>query len=139
MPVGGRRPVVRGVVTRGPSGAHRDTDHGVIDGGLTVAVLAAIGSRAAGAPVKREGGGNIAFTLAGVPVVGDIMSQLLPRSLVAKSLRQSVSNQAIVTDAAIDRYWQLARYPGNRGATRKRFGTARSSFLVARGCAHEAP
>ncbi|GAB5352583.1 alpha/beta fold hydrolase [Qipengyuania sp. 483] len=83
---------------------------------------------AAGAPVKREGGGNVAFTLAGVPVVGDIMSQLLPRSLVAKSLRQSVSNQAIVTDAAIDRYWELARYPGNRGATRKRFGTPRSSF-----------
>ena len=83
---------------------------------------------AAGAPVKREGGGNIAFTLAGRPVVGDIMSQLLPRSLVEKSLSQSVSNQAVVTEEAVDRYWELARYPGNRGATRKRFGSTRSTF-----------
>ncbi|MBX7532227.1 alpha/beta hydrolase [Qipengyuania sp. 1XM1-15A] len=83
---------------------------------------------AAGAPIRREGGGNIAFTLAGWPVVGDIMSQLLPRSLVEKSLSQSVSNQDIVTDEAVDRYWEMARYPGNRSATRKRFSTPRSSF-----------
>ncbi len=83
---------------------------------------------AGGAPVKREGGGNIAFTLAGWPVVGDIMSQLLPRSLVEKSLSQSVSNQDVVTSEAVDRYWELARYPGNRSATRKRFSTAREAF-----------
>ena len=83
---------------------------------------------ASGAPVKREGGGNLAFTLAGMPVVGDALSQLLPRSLVAKSLSQSVSNQEVVTDEAIDRYWELARYPGNRGATRKRFSAPRTAF-----------
>ncbi|MBX7541067.1 alpha/beta fold hydrolase [Qipengyuania sphaerica] len=83
---------------------------------------------ASGAPVKREGGGNLAFTLAGMPVVGDILSQLLPRSLVAKSLSQSVSNQDVVTDEAIDRYWELARYPGNRSATRKRFSTPRVAY-----------
>lgn len=83
---------------------------------------------AAGAPVTREGGGNIAFKLAGMPVIGNIMSQLLPRSLVEKSLSQSVSNQDVVTDKAVDRYWELARYPGNRDATRKRFGSARSTF-----------
>ena len=83
---------------------------------------------ASGAPVRREGGGNIAFTLAGWPIVGDLMSQLLPRSLVEKSLSQSVSNQDVVTDEAIDRYWELARYPGNRSATRKRFSTPRTAF-----------
>ena len=83
---------------------------------------------AGGAPVKRECGGNIAFTIAGWPVIGDIMSQLLPRSLVAKSLSQSVSNQAVVTDEAIDRYWEMARYPGNRAATRIRFSTPRTAF-----------
>lgn len=83
---------------------------------------------ASGAPVKREGGGNIAFTLAAWPVIGHIMSQLLPRSLVEKSLSQSVSNQDIVTDEAVDRYWELARYPGNRGATRKRFATSRAAY-----------
>lgn len=83
---------------------------------------------AGGAPIQREGGGNLAFTLARTPVVGHLMSQVLPRALVARSLSQSVSNQKIVTDAAIDRYWEMARYPGNRDATRKRFSTPRESF-----------
>lgn len=83
---------------------------------------------AGGAPIEREGDGNIAFRLAAMPVVGDVMSQLLPRSLVAKSLSQSVSNQAVVTSQTVDRYWELARYPGNRNATRQRFSTPRRSF-----------
>ena len=83
---------------------------------------------AGGAPIKREGRGNLAFSLATKPVIGDLMSQLLPRSLVEKSLSQSVSNQAIVTDEAVDRYWEMARYPGTRAATRKRFSAPRRSF-----------
>ena len=85
---------------------------------------------AGGAPIQREGGGNLAFTIAALPVAGDIMSQLLPRSLIERSLSQSVSNQAVVTDAAVDRYWEMARYPGNRAATRKRFSTPRKAFAV---------
>lgn len=76
---------------------------------------------AGGAPVKREGGGNLAFTVLRIPVIGLLASQMMQRSLVERSLRQSVANQAIVTPAAIDRYWELARYPGNRDATRERF------------------
>ncbi len=83
---------------------------------------------AGGAPIKREGGGNLAFTLAAMPGVGDVMSQLLPRSLVERSLSQSVSNQAIVTPEAVDRYWEMARYPGNRNATRIRFSAPRKAF-----------
>ncbi|MEX0341866.1 MAG: alpha/beta fold hydrolase [Erythrobacter sp.] len=83
---------------------------------------------AAGAPIEREGGGNLAFTLAGMPVVGDALSELLPRSLVARSLSQSVSNQEIVSPEAVDRYWELARYPGNRTATRQRFSAGRKNF-----------
>ena len=85
---------------------------------------------AGGAPINREGGGNLAFSLATKPIIGDLMSQLLPRSLVEKSLSQSVSNQAVVTDEAVDRYWEMARYPGTRAATRKRFSTPRRSFPV---------
>ena len=85
---------------------------------------------ASGAPIEREGSGNLAFKLATMPVVGNGLSQMLPRSLVAKSLSQSVSNQAVVTDAAIDRYWEMARYPGNRAATRKRFSTPREGFTA---------
>ena len=85
---------------------------------------------AGGAPVKREGGGNLAFSLAGKPIVGDILSQLLPRSIVEKSFRQSVSNQDVVTPEAVSRYWELARYPGNRRATRIRFSTPRTAFTA---------
>ena len=86
---------------------------------------------AAGAPVERDGGGNLAFQLAAMPGVGNVMSQLLPRSLVERSLSQSVSNQAVVTPGTVDRYWELARYPGNRNATRQRFATPRRNFDAA--------
>ncbi|MXP09033.1 alpha/beta fold hydrolase [Pseudoblastomonas halimionae] len=85
---------------------------------------------AAGAPIEREGGGNLAFTLARLPGLGAVLSQMLPRSLVEKSLSQSVSNQAVVTPEAVDRYWELTRYPGNRDATRARFSTERRAFTA---------
>lgn len=83
---------------------------------------------AGGANIQREGSGNLAFTLARTPGVGAAMSQLLPRSLVERSLSQSVSNKTVVTDEAIDRYWELARYPGNRKATRTRFSQPFRAF-----------
>ena len=86
---------------------------------------------AGGAPVKREGGGNLAFTVLRMPVIGPIASQMMQRPLVERSLRQSVANQAIVTPAAIDRYWELARLPGNRQATRERFALPWTQFAGA--------
>lgn len=85
---------------------------------------------AGGAPVKREGGGNLAFTVLRLPVIGPLASQLAHRSLVERSLRQSVTNQAVVTDAAIDRYWELARLPENRVATRERFSQPWTQFTA---------
>lgn len=85
---------------------------------------------ASGAPVKRpEGsGGNIGFTIAAMPGVNRIMEHITPRSLVEKSFQQSVSNQEVATPEAIDRYWELLRYPGNRRATIARFNTARVTY-----------
>lgn len=85
---------------------------------------------AGGAPVRREGGGNLAFTVLRMPVIGPLASQMMQRSLVGHSLRQSVANQAIVTPAAVDRYWELARYPGNREATRERFALPWTQFTA---------
>ncbi len=85
---------------------------------------------AGGAPIKREGGGNLAFTLARTPVIGSVMSQLLPRSIIEKSLKQSVSVQSIVTPQMVDRYWEMARYPGNRDATRARFSMPYRTFTA---------
>ncbi len=87
---------------------------------------------ASGAPVKRDGdGGNIGFTIARIPVVNNLMTWITPRSIIERSLSQSVSNQAIVTPQAVDRYWELLRYPGNRAATLARFGQPRKSFSEA--------
>lgn len=94
---------------------------------------------AGGAPVKREGGGNLAFTLARMPGVSSVLSQLLPRSLIEKSLSQSVSNQAVVTPQAVDRYWELARYPGNRQATSRRFAQGYRTFTPAQVAAIRTP
>ncbi len=81
-------------------------------------------------PPDRKGRGNIGFTLAATPGVNLLMRSITPRNLVERSLRQSVSNQAIVTDAAVDRYWELLRFPGNRAATAERFATPRKGFTA---------
>jgi pimeloyl-ACP methyl ester carboxylesterase len=77
----------------------------------------------AGAP--REAGAKmpIGFKIAGLPVVRDIARYITPRSMVEKSIRQTVAVQSVVTPAMIDRYWDLLRYPGNRDATIERFST----------------
>lgn len=105
-------------------------------GGLTVAYAIEHPDRlygmvlvdAGGAPVQREGGGNIGFTIARTPVINRLMEHLTPRSMVERSLRQSVSNEEIVTREAVDRYWEMLRYPGNRVATVARFSLPRTPF-----------
>lgn len=82
---------------------------------------------ASGGPViakeDDEDSGNIGFAIARTPGLNRIAEQITPRSLIAQSLEQTVSVKEIVTDAMIDRYWELLRYPGNRRATMKRFST----------------
>jgi len=65
------------------------------------------------------------------PGLRDIMKVITPRSMIETSLHQSVSNQAIITPAVVDRYWELLRYPGNRQATLDRFGSPRESATEA--------
>lgn len=85
---------------------------------------------AGGAPITQQGKSNLGFKLAATPGVSWLMQEVTPRFVVEKSLRQSVANQKIVTDAMIDRYWELLRYPGNRAATMKRFALPRVPFTT---------
>ncbi len=75
----------------------------------------------AGAPEAKPADLPIGFKIARIPVVNKLMNYITPRALVAKSLSQTVSNQAILTDKKIDLYWELLRRPGNRNATTQRF------------------
>lgn len=78
-----------------------------------------------------EAGGNILFTLARLPGINALVASITPRSLIERSLSQSVSNQAVVTPEAVDRYWELLRYPGNRTATLERFAIPREEYARA--------
>ena len=64
----------------------------------------------------------LGFRLARTPGLNRLAEVITPRNVFDKSLRQTVSNQAVITPAAVDRYWELNRYPGNRVATRIRMG-----------------
>ena len=83
---------------------------------------------AGGAPVRDDEEGNIGFTIARTPVLNQLMKHITPRSLVERSLSQSVSNQSIVTEEAVDRYWELLRFPGNRQASITRFAGGWTGF-----------
>ena len=83
-----------------------------------------------GAPRLGRPAGNIGFALARNPIGRWLMTRITPRSIVAKSLRQTVANQAIVSEAMIDRYWELLRFPGNRAATVARFSQPMVPFAA---------
>ena len=74
-----------------------------------------------GQPEPGKSSPPIGFRIARIPVLRDLLASVLPRSMIEQSLHQSVSVQSIVTPAAVDRYWELLRYPGNRSATMDRF------------------
>jgi len=69
----------------------------------------------------KKDSGNIGFTIARMTGVNLIAEQITPRSLIQQSLEQSVSVKSVASPAAVDRYWELLRYPGNRRATLARF------------------
>lgn len=81
---------------------------------------------AGGAPDAKPRSLPIGFRIAQMPGINRLAEIITPRSLVEKSLRQSVSNQAMIDDAMIGRYHDLLLYPGNRRATGQRFAVPRS-------------
>lgn len=90
---------------------------------------------AAGAPLRAgETPPNlpIGFRLARIKALGLLLEQITPRSLVEKSLLQSVEVDSIVTPEMVDRYWELLRFPGNRRATGIRNRTDREEAYADR-------
>ncbi len=84
----------------------------------------------AGAPDAKPKSLPIGFRIMGIPGINQLATIITPRSVIEQSLRQSVSNQAIITPAEIDEYWELLRRPGNRDATLRRFA-ARAAAMAA--------
>lgn len=59
---------------------------------------------------------NLGFRLLQNPLGRFLLKYVTPRGAVETSLRQSVSVEDFIDEAAIDRYWELYRIPGNREA-----------------------
>ncbi|OYY72647.1 alpha/beta fold hydrolase [Sphingomonas sp. 28-63-12] len=78
---------------------------------------------ASGQPEPGNHSAPLAFRIARMPVLRNLAAMITPRSLIADSLPTAFSDKSFATDKAIDLYWELLRYPGNRTATIDRFST----------------
>jgi len=78
---------------------------------------------AAGYPLESESV-PIGFRLAKLPVVNRLLLKTLPRGVVASSVRNVYGDPSRVTDALIDRYYELTLRAGNRAALPLRFSHA---------------
>jgi pimeloyl-ACP methyl ester carboxylesterase len=86
---------------------------------LTALVLV----NAAGMPTRTARDAGLGFTIARLPVIQNVMLYVSPRSLFEQGLKKAFSDDALVTQEMVDRYWILNRKTGNRAATLKRFQT----------------
>ena len=75
---------------------------------------------AAGYPFQSQSV-PLAFRIARMPVLGRMLGQVLPRSVVERSVRDVYGDPSKVTPALVDRYFDLATRAGNRAALVARF------------------
>jgi pimeloyl-ACP methyl ester carboxylesterase len=87
---------------------------------------------AAGQKSARQTDPGIGFKLARMPVIQEIIPFLGSRLIYEATLKKAIADDALVTDAMIDRYALLNRMAGTRQATLKRFQTAPDSTLETR-------
>jgi len=64
---------------------------------------------------------NLGFRLAKMPIVNQLVKVITPRSLVRKSIEQSYGDPSKVSDAIVNRYFDLNCREGNRQAMIDRF------------------
>lgn len=86
---------------------------------------------AAGYPYESQSV-PLAFRIARIPVLGRALRTVMPRSVVASSLRDVYGDPSKVTDELVDRYFELATREGNRAALVARLEQTQPGVLVAR-------
>ncbi|HEY2446284.1 MAG TPA: alpha/beta hydrolase [Rhizomicrobium sp.] len=84
---------------------------------------------AAGMKSKQGDRIPLAFRLARIPVLNQILLHVTPRALVVEGLDDAVVRKVIIDDAMIDRYWDFARMEGTREATLERFNLPQDDFV----------
>jgi pimeloyl-ACP methyl ester carboxylesterase len=63
----------------------------------------------------------IAFKLSQNPIASVLLKNVLPKSLVARSIKNVYGNPDLVSDELVDRYYDLSLRAGNRDALNERF------------------
>jgi pimeloyl-ACP methyl ester carboxylesterase len=63
----------------------------------------------------------LAFKLSQNPIASRLLKNVLPKSLVARSVRNVYGNPDLVTDELVNRYYELSLREGNRSALKSRF------------------
>lgn len=76
-----------------------------------------------GQPEPGASDAPLAFRIARMPLIKDLATMITPRGLIADSLPGAFADLRFADEKAIDLYWELLRYPGNRAATIERFAT----------------
>ena len=71
---------------------------------------------AAGHPRRARVNPSLAFHLARIPIVKQLVPMLTPRRLIERSVLEVYGDDALVTPELVDRYFDLVRRPGNRQA-----------------------
>ncbi|MBI3676332.1 MAG: alpha/beta hydrolase [Proteobacteria bacterium] len=79
---------------------------------------------AGGMPSKQGDRTPLAFQIARIPVLNQIVLHITPRSLVVDGLNKAIMRKEIITDKMIDMYWDFALMEGTRAATGARFQLA---------------
>lgn len=69
-----------------------------------------------GAPNTTAAKSNLGFKLLDTSLGQGVLKKITPRAVVETSLLQTVVSPHIVTEAMVDRYWELLRLSGNRQA-----------------------
>jgi pimeloyl-ACP methyl ester carboxylesterase len=72
---------------------------------------------AAGYPREGEGKPPLVFRIARAPVAGEIFSRFTNRGILRANLEQVMVDDSLVTDAMVERYYDLLMRQGNRAAT----------------------
>lgn len=74
----------------------------------------------------------IGFRIARTPVLGNLMREVLPRSMIESSVRNVFGDPSKVTPELVDRYFELTTRAGNRQALAERFRQTQPGALSQR-------
>ena len=88
-------------------------------------VTALVLLNASGIPSDEAPDSALGFRIMRSPLGRAASQRLTPRAAIAASTHDAISREEIITDAMIDRYWEMLRYPGNRRAMADMFATER--------------